>query len=721
MATTFPEGPTVNDAKIFNLRQTPHYMLRPVQLVKSYNRVNLRPDLLAGLTVAVVMLPQAMAYALIAELPPQVGLYTAIVGSIVAALWGSSNHLQTGPTNAISLLVLSSLTLTTVATGTTDYLVAAGVMAVMVGIFQLGMGLARLGVLVNFVSHSVVVGFSAGAGVLIAIQQLPYLFGVSASGEGVIGIPLQEFVAPLPKINLPTLALGVGTILVIVLLRRFVPKFPGPLLSMILGAMIVYLFNLQSVGVSVIGEMPIGLPPLSIPPFLNLELINQLAMGALAVAAIGLVESISISRSIASQTDQRLNSNQEFVGQGLANIASGFFSGYACSGSFTRSAVNFKAGGQTPFSSVFSGVFVLIAMLVMGPLAAYLPRAALAGVLIVTAYGMIDSAEIRRIWQGARGDAVIMLATFLSTLLLPLEFAVLIGILLSFAVFIVKTSVPRVFSVVPDAEFKHFIEQQGEHPSCPQLGILKISGDLYFGAVSHIEEAIHHHLDSHPEQRFLLLRMHGVNQCDFSGIHMLEAVMRLCRERNGDLYLMKVQDSVLALMQTTGFFDRLGTDHFLPEEFAIEFLFQKVLDPAICIYECNVRVFKECQNLPKQTYSGELPLHTDIPAGAVAGISPQALWRELYNGGAPPLVVDVRETREFQRGHIPNARLIPLPTLLADTSGLPDDKQVVLVCRGGRRSTRATYWLQNKGYRHVRVLQGGMLAWESAGLLEAIE
>jgi sulfate permease, SulP family len=467
--------------------------------------------------------------------------------------------------------------------------------------------------------------------------------------------------------------------------------------------------------------MPVDLPPFSIPPLFNFELINQLAMGSLAVAAIGLVETISISRSIATQTDQRLDSNQEFVGQGLANIASGFFSGYACSGSFTRSAVNFKAGGQTPFASVFAGLFVLLAMLVMGPLAAYLPRAALAGVLIVIAYDMVDQAEIRRIWRGARGDAVIMLATFLATLLLPLEFAVLIGILLSFAVYIMKTSVPRVFSVVPDAEFEHFIEQQPVHPSCPQLGILKISGDLYFGAVSHIEEAIHRHLDSHPEQRFLLLRMHGVNQCDFSGIHMLEAVMRSCHDRHGGLYLMKVQQSVLELMQTTGFYDRLGADHFLPEEFAVDYLFQKVLDPAICIYECNVRVFKECQNLPKQSYGGELPLHTDIPAGAVAGITPQQLWQKMHNDGSQPLVIDVREIREFQRGHIPNAKLIPLPNILTDTSELPQDQEIILVCRGGRRSTRATYLLQNRGYKNVRVLQGGMVAWEAADLLEAID
>jgi SulP family sulfate permease len=416
-----------------------------------------------------------------------------------------------------------------------------------------------------------------------------------------------------------------------------------------------------------------------------------------------------------------LDSNQEFVGQGLANIAAGLFSGYPCSGSFTRSAVNYEAGAKTPVASIFSGLFVLMAMLALAPLAIYLPRAALAGVLVVTAYTMIDRAEIKRIWQGARGDAFTMLVTFLGTLFLDLEFAVLAGILLSFALYIMKTSVPRVFTVLPDKEFKHFIAQQPEQEPCPQLGILKISGDLYFGAVSHIEEAIHRHLTHHPEQRFLLLRMQGVNQCDFSGIHMLEAILRLCQERGGDLFLMKIQQPVLEFMRSTGFYSRLGADHFLAEDDSIEYLFQKVLDPAICIYECHMRAFKECQNLPKQTYSVDIPLHTDIPPETIANISPQELHQKLINGDTSTLVIDVREPREFKQGHIPEAQLIPLPKILSDTLDLPNNREIILVCRSGRRSTRATHLLQTKGYQNVRMLQGGMLAWEAARLLEAID
>jgi SulP family sulfate permease len=444
-----------------------------------------------------------------------------------------------------------------------------------------------------------------------------------------------------------------------------------------------------------------------------------LAPGALAIAAIGLVEAMSIARSIASQSDQRLDSNQEFVGQGLANVAAGAFSGYPGSGSFTRSAVNFDAGGKTPLSSAFSGIFVLVAMLVFAPWAAYVPRTALSGVLILTAYSMIDRKEIVRIWRGARADAVIMVVTFLGTLLLHLEFAVLVGILSSFAVYIMKTSVPEVIPVLPDKNFRHFTSQP-DRQACPQVAILDIFGDLYFGAVSHIEKAIGQHLTARPEQRFLLLRMHSVDQCDFSGIHALEAIVRSFREQGGDVFMVRVHDAILGLMGSTKFYDYLGKDHFLTEEEAVPHLFHKILDPAICIYECDERVFKECQNLPKQTYAAEIACHTEIPAGSVADIAPRALWEQLCSGRAPR-IIDVREPREFEGGHIPQAELIPLPNLLAESTDLPRDVPVVLVCRGGRRSTRAACALQGLGYDNLVVLRGGMLAWEAANLLEAID
>jgi SulP family sulfate permease len=698
------------------LGASPSFFLQPVRIVRVYQLGNLRLDVVSGLTVAVVLIPQAIAYAFIAELPPQVGLYTAIVAAIVGALWGSSHHLQTGPTNAISLLVFSALV--TIATpGTLEFLILAGLLAVMAGVIQLALGLARLGVLVNFVSHSVIVGFSSGAGVLIAIKQLRNLLGLEFPSHS-LAETIEGTLVHLPEANKAATALGLGTILLIVLLRRINPKLPGPLISMVLAAAIVGLVGPERLDVAVIGELPVGLPPLNQLPPLNLSLIAQLSTGALAVAAIGLVEAMSIARTIASQTGQRLDSNQEFVGQGLANMASGFFSGYPGSGSFTRSAVNYDAGAQTQLASAFSGLFVLIATIALAPLAAFVPRTALAGVLIVTAYGMIDRQKIVRIWRGARDDAVIMIVTFLGTLFLHLEFAVLLGILLSFAVYVMKTSVPRITPVVPDDTFSHFTHQP-QKPQCPQLAIFDIRGDLYFGAVNHIEETIHKHLTRHSGQRFLLLRMHSVDQCDFSGIHALENIVSTCRERSGDVFTVRARDQVLGLMRSTGFCDYLGTDHFLTEDEAITYLFHNIIDPAICIYECEARVFKECQNLPKQAYPTEFPFHTDIPAGRrIADISPQELWQQLCSS-TPPLVIDVREPREYRRGHIPQALQFPLPKLLSDTFEIPKDDTIVFVCRGGRRSARAVNVLHNKGYDNVAVLRGGMLAWEAAGLLEA--
>jgi len=701
-----------------NLKHIPVYFGQPWRIARDYQREDLKPDIVAGLTVAVILLPQAIAFALIAELPPQMGLYAAIVAAIFGALWGSSHQVHTGPTNAISLLVLSSL-LAIAEPGSPEFILAAGMMAVMVGLFQLAMGLARLGMLVNFVSHSVVVGFSTGAGVLIAVNQLRHLFGLDFSSHTLLGT-LEGVITNLAQTHGPTTMLGVGTMIFIGMVKQLYPKVPAALLSMVVASAFVFILNLDRAGVAVIGQLPSSLPPLADLPLFDLDFIAELSTGALAVGAIGLVETTAIARSISTQTGQKLDSNQEFFGQGLANIAAGLFSGYAGAGSFSRSAVNFKASARTPASAIFSSIFVLIALFTVAPLAAYLPRAALAGVLIVTAYGMIDRVEISRIWQGTRSDAFIMLATFLGTLFLHMEFAVLLGIMFSFAFYILKTSVPQVFTVVPDASYKHFVRSTPQDAACPQLGIIKISGDLYFGAVSHVEEEINQHLARHPEQRFLLLRMHGVNHCDFSGIHMLEAIQHSCRERGGDLFLMKVQKPVYAVMESTGFCAKLGKDNILSDEEAITFLFHKKLDPAICIYECSVRVFMECQNLPKRTYALDIPLYTDIPPESITAIPPVSLWKKLQQNHARLKMVDVREPREFRQKHIPQSTSIPLSRILSKSIELEPDHEIVLICRSGRRSTRAAAVLQQQGYQHVQILQGGILAWEAANLLEAV-
>ena len=711
-------GVGVARALVARLKVLGGFFGRPVEILRRYELRNLRFDLFAGLTVAVIMLPQAVAFALIAELPPRMGLYSAIVGSIVGGLWGSSNQLQTGPSNTTSLLSLSVL-LAVATPGTPDYLVVAGMMALMVGVFRLAMGLARLGVLVNFVSDAVIVGFTAGAGILIFFNQLRHLMRLTIPSAPRLDQTLYNVVTHLSEAHWPSLALGLGAILLISLLRRVDRRLPGPLVAMVGASAVVGLLGLTGKGIQVVGELPRGFPPLAELPILDFDLIGELATGSLAVAAIGLVESISIGRVIATFTGQRIDSDQEFVGQGLANIACGLLSGYPCSGSFTRSAVNFNAGAKTPLASVFAGILVLLAMLVLAPLAAYVPLPALAGVIILTAYRLIDRKEMVRIWHSRHGDRVIMVATLLATLALPLRFAVLVGIAMSLAYYLIRTSTPRVRTVLPDQTFRHFVHRPHE-PPCPQLAIVEILGDLYFGAASHVEDSIQRNLERNPDQRFLLLRMHSVEHCDISGIHVLESIRRAYQERGGDVFLVRVSRPVLEVVKSTGYYDYLGADHFLSEDDAIRHLFYKVLDPAICIYECGVRAFKECQNLPKRLYPADVECLTGDLADEVATVNPRSLWEGLRDE-RPPLVIDVREPREFKRRHVPEARLVPLPALLADIGQVPRDRPVVLVCRGGRRSSRAARVLRERGYDNVAAMRGGMLAWEAANLLEAID
>ncbi len=710
-------SPKINFGEI--IKPTLRYIQHPVDLIKSYDRANLRPDLIAGLTVAVILLPQGIAFALIAELPPQMGLYAAIIGAIFGGLWGSSAQMHTGPANAISLLVFSTLS-GLYAVGSPEYIIAAGMMALMVGVFQLAMGLARLGILINFVSHSVIVGFATGAGILIAIKQLKPLLGLNFP-TGTIVDTVTGTVLHLPESHTQTAVIGLSTILFVIILKKINPKIPSALLSIVLASIIVYIFELDQAGVAVIGELQGKLPPITPLPILDFNLIAKLSPGALAIGAIGLVEAAAIARSIATQTGQRLESNQEFLGQGMANTACGIFSGFPVAGSFSRSAINFDAGARTPLASLFSALFVLFAMLVIAPMARFIPTSALSGVLIVTAFNMIDREEIKRIWHGAPGDAAIMLLTLFGTLFLSLEFAVLLGILLSFGLYVLRTSTPRVHAVVPDAQFKHFTYKPDQNP-CPQLLIIEILGDLYFGAVGYVEDTILDLLEKNPKQRFLMLRMHSVDHIDFSGIHMLENLVRSYRDRGGDLFMVRVSYTVRKRMESTDFIEYLGESNILNDDEAIQFLFHHRLDPAICIYECPYRVFQECQNLPKRM--DLINIHTlDEPQTlACKMIAPQDLWAAInLKNGERPFVIDVREPREFGSGHVPEAHSLPLAHIIGNELAPLPAKDIVIVCRSGRRSRRAALVLQEHGYEKLSILEGGMVAWEAVGLLEAVE
>lgn len=687
---------------------------QPVRLFRTYPLHALRADFFAGVTVGLVLLPQSLAFAILGGLPPVVGLYSAMVATMIGALWGSSTLLNSGPTTTGAILTLSVL-LPIAPVGSSEFVTAASLVAIMAGIIRLIMGIARLGMLVTFISDAVAVGFTAGSGLLILFNQIGPITRISIPPGANIPTIVVETLAKFEQVHWPSLIIGGLTIIIIYTIPKFTRTLPASLLSIVIMTFIVWVFDLEQQGVRLMGEVPAGFPPLAQLPF-DLHLIGQLANGALALAIIGLVEAIAIARAIAGYTGQRIDSNQEFVGQGLANIASGIFSGMPCSGSFNRSALAYQAGGKTALTGVISGITVLIGTSLLNEILAIIPRAVLAGTLMVAALGMVDHKAMARVWRSSRGESAIMVTTLALTLTLPLQFAILIGVVTSLGYYLIRTAMPRVEAVVPDSEFRHWDTAHGK-PMCPQLLVVDLQGDLYFGAVNHVEEQLLGLLERQQSVRYLLLRMHSVNQCDVSGIRALETIRRTLRVRGGDLYFVRVRASVMHRMQISGFYEQLGAERFLDEDKAIDFLFHRVLDPAVCIYECDRRVFRECQELPKQLLPAPvaLPLHDGKPP---AQITARALWEQLHTA-QPPQVIDVREPREFQRGHIPGARNIPLAQLLRHREHLPPGP-LVLVCRSGRRSLRAAALLAGRTPPPL-VLEGGMLAWEAANLLEAVE
>lgn len=694
---------------------------RPVKILRVYELGFLRPDLLAGATVAVVAVPQSVAYAAIANLPPSYGLYSACVASIVGALWGSSRYLSTGPTNAASILVLSAL-VPLAAVGSPEFLMAASLMAVLVGLFRIALGALGFGFLVNFASRGVLIGFAAGAAVLIAANQLPHLLRL----DGAPGIGLREMLvaawAQRDAVHLPSLAIGIAVVVLTLLVNRLSNKFPGSLLAMVAAGGFVAWAGTDALGVRVVGEVPRELPRftrLSFDVLVNEGLLDQMLTGSLAVALLGLVEAMSIARALARRRGERLDANQEFVGQGLANVATGLLSGYACSGSFTRSEVNFQAGARTQLSGVFAGLFVLGGVLLFGPLAAFLPKAALAGLLFLIAFNMVDRHGIRRIWSTSRVETAIMAATFLATLVFPLEFAVLSGVLISLAVYLYESSMPAVAAVVPDENYRHFVEKP-EAPVCPQLAVMNIQGPLFFGATTHVEDTLLDNMVQNPGQSLLLLRMHGVHRADLTGIDMLEGIVRRYREAGGDVFMVQARPAVREAMAQAGFDRLLGADHYLPQEGAIEHLFEHEIDPAVCIYECEHRVFAECQALPKHAYDARLPAYAARPIHPLRHLTVVGL-EELVARERGVCLVDVREPEETASGHLAGVRLVPLRRLVEAAPDLPRDRPIVLVCRSGRRSTRGMHMLLDLGFADVYNLKGGILSWKAAGRSLVVE
>jgi len=565
--------------------------------LRGYRRLFLKPDLFAGLTVAVVAVPQSMAYALIAGLPVSFGLYASIVPTMIGCLWGSSSHLITGPTTAVSLVVFSTLS-PLAEPNSAGYIEMALFLALMVGTLQIIMGVARLGTMLNFVSHAVLIGFTTGAAVLIAFKQLPALLGLKIEKTSVFFEHLFSIATHLQDIHIVSLALGALTIAIVVGFKKFRPNWPGTLLAMVAVGSLVALFDLDRRGVAVVGAISGALPLPGLPDMHLFAQAGKLAPGALAIAILGLVEAVSIAKSIADQTRQRINVNQEFVGQGLANVSAAVFSGYAGSGSFTRSAVNFRAGARTPLSGIISGIAVALTVLIAAPLAAKLPISALAGVLVVVSYDMIRVKDVARTIKTTRGDAAVLVVTFVSTLLLNIEFAIYVGVLLSIGLHLAATSHPRIQSVVPDpATGKMKASSYGE--TCCQMEIVAIDGSLFFGSAAYVLDDLQRRLRSRPQTANLLIRMHKVNTMDASGVHVLEILLDEVRRRGGGIYFSGVNHGVFLVLKNSGYLNEIGAGKVhTTTRAAIRQAMRESFFSAVCA-TCPEIVFEECPALKR--------------------------------------------------------------------------------------------------------------------------
>lgn len=561
------------------------------------NRATLHADLIAGLTGGLILVPQGVAFATIAGMPPEYGLYAAMLPAVVAALWGSSWHLVSGPTTAISIVVFATMS-PLAEPGSARYVELVLTLTFLIGVFQLVLGGLRLGTLVNFVSHTVVVGFTAGAAVLIAMSQVKNFFGIPIARGASLRQVVEGFVQHVGAIAPFITLVAVATVLSCLAAKRWWPRVPHMIVGMVTGSVLAYGLNLyfgaEYTGITSIGALRVGLPPLSSPDF-SLATLELLAPIAMAVALLALTEAVSIARAMALKSGQRIDGNQEFLGQGLSNLAGSFFSGYASSGSFNRSGLNYAAGAKTPLASIFSAVFLLLIMLFLAPLAKFLPIAAMAGILFVVAWGLIDFHHIAEIMRASRQETVVLFATLIATLTIELEFAIYIGVGLSLLLYLKRTSQPGLDDVKPvPGQMPPAFSAATGLPDCPQLKIVRINGSIFFGAVNHLQEALQQIDENNNGHTHLLLVASGINFVDLTGAQLLAQEAQRRRAMGGALYVFHMKDEPLEMLRRSGAYAQIGADNFFTMGQDVMATLKARLNANVCA-QCKVRVFAPCK------------------------------------------------------------------------------------------------------------------------------
>ncbi|MCP4074362.1 MAG: SulP family inorganic anion transporter [Hyphomicrobiales bacterium] len=561
------------------------------------NAQSLRSDIFAGITGAVIVLPQGVAFAFIAGLPPQYGLYTAMVTPVIAALFGSSRHLISGPTTAISIVVFSTIS-GHAQPGTPEFVSLALTLTLLAGVYQLAFGLARLGILVNFVSHTVIIGFTAGAAILIATSQMKNILGIDIpKGESFLHTWVNIW-NEMGAANPVVLAIAAVTLLTALLIKRFAKNLPNLLIALIVGSGFAWILNDGNVGINLVGEIPGNLPPFSIPD-LSLATIREIAPDAFAIALLGLIEAVSISRAIASKSHQRIDGNQEFVGQGLSNIVGSFFSCYAGSGSFTRSGINYDAGAVTPLSAIFSAIFLALIVLLVSPLTAYLPIAAMGGVIIMVAYNLIDRNQIKHVVESDGSEAIILVATFLATLFLELEFAIYLGVILSLVIFLGRTSAPVIAILAPDIDTRYnraMLTDVESKPldECPHMKIIRIDMSVYFGSLNFIQSKLFK-ISEKEGRKHIVVMSDGINFIDLAGAEMLCDEAERLEEEGGGLYFAGLKPAVYESFSETHAIKHIGNNHFFDDKPMVFKTLHRLLRIQGKCEGCKLKVFAECK------------------------------------------------------------------------------------------------------------------------------
>ncbi len=527
------------------------------------DRDTLKADILAGITVALVLVPQSMAYAQLAGLPPYVGLYASFLPPIVAAFFGSSRQLATGPVAVVSLMTAAALG--PLASSNPDgYLAYAMILAILVGLFQMSLGLLRLGVVVDLLSHPVVVGFTNAGALIIATSQLGKLFGVTApQAEHHYETVYNTILAALDHTHGPTLLMGIVAIAIMLLLKRYYPKVPSVLAAVVVTTLASWLLDFEAGGGGVVGSIPQGLPSITIPVF-DFEVVKQLITSAVIISLIGFMEAIAIAKAMAAQTRQRLDTNQELVGQGISNLVSGLFTGYPVSGSFSRSAVNINAGAKTGFSSIVTGIVVGITLLFLTPLLYHLPTATLGAVIILAVINLIKATPVIHAWKAQPQDGVVSVITFALTLYLAphLEGGILTGVVLSLLLFVIRTMRPRVavLSRYKDGSMRDISVHP--LPTSDTISLLRFDGSLYFANAGYFENKILKEVASKPKLRYIVVDASGINHIDATGEEVLHHLAERLKATGIELVFAGMKKQFMDVIRRTRLIEFMQEDHF---------------------------------------------------------------------------------------------------------------------------------------------------------------